>query len=622
MDLNNSEKHDKKIPFHKISMIVAIAMSLFHLYTSVFGILEAWRHRSVHVIFVLILACFVDKNLPRKFAKAYRVIILLLTFGVSLYMWFDYSNIIMREGIPSMYDKVFATILIFLVLDSARRFVGKSMTIIGVIFIIYTMYGSIIPGRLASPSFSYGRIIAQLFNTTSGIMGPTTGVAATSVIAFILFGAFLQVSGGSDFFSDFALYATRGVTGGPAKASIISSALVGSIQGNAISNVVTTGTFTIPLMIKSGYSKIYAASVESAASTGGMIMPPVMGAAAFVLAEFTKTSYSTILKYAILPAILYYVGIFLMVHFNALKNNIKCCDEKLKLGKEEMVWQGTTCLLPMFLLVFLLLRGFSPMRSAVFAIGVLVLIWIVRPIKRLTIPDLLSALEKGGKGMLSVSSACIAAGIIVGTVSLTGLATKIAILVSIAGANVWIVLILSMIVSIIFGMGLPVTASYVIAAITLGGIFNRVGINLIQGHMFLLYFATMSAITPPVALASYTAAGIANVDPNRVGYRAFILALPGFIIPYIFVFNQELFLIGEPLVIARVITTSLMSIFAVAVSLEGWLFTHVRVLTRIGFLVTAIALIMVSPITDLVGVIVIVPLCIINYLHYKKTQII
>lgn len=612
-------QNDKRNVFVMVAGIIAIVMSIFHLYTSMFGILEAWKHRAVHIIFILLLAAFTQEKLPEKFSKPYQVGLILLTTIVGAYMLIEYKNIILREGMPTFLDNIVATILILLVIDAARRFVGNSMAIIATLFLVYTMFGYLLPGRFGSPNFSYGRIVAQLFNSCSGILGSTTGIAATSVVAFILFGSFLQVSGGSDFFSDIALVATKGVLGGPAKASIISSALVGSIQGNAVSNVVTTGTFTIPLMIRTGYSPVMAGAIEAAASTGGMIMPPVMGAAAFLMAEFTMTPYSTILKYAILPAVLYYLGIYFMVHLNALKNNIQPIDVDKKFNKKELIWKGLTCLVPMVCLVYLLLTGYSSMRSAVVAIGILVIVWIIRPIERMTIKDLISALEIGGKGMITVSSACIAAGIIVGTVSLTGLATKIAVLVSIAGTNVWVILILSMIVSIIFGMGLPVTASYVIAAITLGGIFTKVGIEPIQGHMFLFYFATMSAITPPVALASYTAAGIAKVEANKVGYKALSLAFPGFVIPYIFVFNKELFLIGSGLVIIRVVITSIISILCFSIALEGWFFSKVDVIGRLLLIVAAVALLIVSPITDIIGILIFIPLVIKNYFKANKS---
>lgn len=612
------QKYDMVIA--KISMIVAICASLFHIYTSTFGILESWRHRSIHMIFILVLSCLSNKKLPKKFSKIYQLVMIVLTTVVSIYILADYENIIYREGIPNFMDKVMGTILILIVIESARRWVGSSMAIIASVFLLYALFGYMIPGRLAAPHFSYNRIIAQLFNSTSGLFGSTTGVAATSVIMFILFGAFLDKSGGSDFFSDFSLVATRKVKGGPAKAAVCASALVGTIQGNAISNVVTTGTFTIPLMIRSGYSPVYAGAVEAAASTGGMIMPPVMGAAAFLLAEMTGTPYNAILIYAILPACLYYLGVFIMIHLHAIKYNIKPVEQNTKLNRKEMIWQGISCLGPMAFLVYLLLSGSSPMRSATLSVGLLILIWIIRPVNRLTLKNFLSTLEAGAKGMISVTSACVAAGIVVGCVSLTGLATKIAVLVGMAGSSQWFVLILSMIVCIIFGMGLPVSASYVIAAITLGGVFKKVGIPTVQGHLFLMYFATISAITPPVALASYAAAGIANTSPNKVGWQALRLALPAFLIPYVFVFGKELMLIGEPLDIILAVISSGVGVLSLAISMEGFFFRDVDKVSRALYLLASVCMIVVGGTTDIIGYVIFVVLSIINLRNYKKNK--
>lgn len=427
----------------------------------------------------------------------------------------------------------------------ARRWVGSAMAIIAGVFLLYSIFGYLIPGHLVAPKFSYNRITGQLFNSTSGILGSTAGVAATSVIVFIIFGAFLDASGGSQFFGDFALLATKNVIGGPAKAAVIASALVGSIQGNAVSNVVTTGTFTIPLMKRTGYSDVYAGAVEAVASTGGMIMPPVMGAAAFLLADLTKTPYSELVIHALVPALLYYLGIMFMVHLNAKKNDMKPIKQEIALSRNKLFWYGINTILPIVALVFMLLKGFSAMRSASMAILILLAIWLLRPVDRMKIIEFVDALESGAKSMVPVSVACITAGIVVGTVSLTGLATKIAVLVGLGGTNVWLVLVICMVVCIIFGMGLPVSASYVIAAITLGSVMEKVGIEKFQAHLFLMYFATMSAITPPVALASYAAAGISGASPNKVGWQAFVLALPGFLVPFVFVFGKELLLIGN-----------------------------------------------------------------------------
>ena len=604
----------------RIATVIAIIMSLFYIYTSVTGVLEAWRFRSIHIIFILFLANLIPKNMPQRLRWLYQSISLALSLFVSCYMVIEYENIIFREISPNTMDKVVMTILVILVLDIARRWIGTPMAIVGGVFFLYALFGYLLPGKLAAPRFSYGRLTAQFFNSTNGLMGSTTGVAATSVIMFIIFGAMLNLSGGSKFFNDIAILATRKLRGGPAKAAVICCALIGMIQGNAVSNVVTTGTFTIPLMERAGYSKDYSAGVVATAATGGMIMPPVMGAAAFLVAEYVGVSYSYVVKCAIIPACLYYFGVFMMVHLHAIKLDLKIDELSLSLNRKELVWMGITCGVPLATLIYMILAGYSAQRSATFSIFVLLFIWLIRPVERLNIKSFLRSMEEGSKGMITVSAACITACIVVAGVSVTGFATKIATLVSLMGANVWLVLILAMIVCIIFGMGLPVSASYVIAAVTLGGILGKVGIEQLNAHMYLMYFATFSAITPPVALASYAAAGIAKSSPNTVGLQAVKIALPAFIIPYVFAFGPELLMQGETLDIIQAVVTSSLGIIAFAVAMEGYCFTTVKPLFRILFGASALLLIIVGSMTDLIGVVIFAAMMVLNLTMARKNK--
>mgnify|MGYP002570216555 CR=1 FL=1 len=604
----------------RAATVIAIVMSLFYIYTSVFGVLEAWRFRSIHVIFILLLANLIPKNMPKRATWLYQSAALALSLFVSVYMLIDYRNIIYREVAPNTMDKVVMVILVVLMLDIARRWIGNSMAVVAAVFFLYALFGYILPGKLAAPMFSLKRLTAQFFNSTNGLMGSTTGVAATSVIMFIIFGAMLNLSGGSKFFNDIAILATRKLRGGPAKAAVICCALIGMIQGNAVSNVVTTGTFTIPLMEHSGYSKEYSAGVVATAATGGMIMPPVMGAAAFLVAEYVGVSYGYVVRCAIIPACLYYLGVFMMVHLHAVKLDLKVENLKLSLDRKHLIWMGITCVLPLITLIYMILAGYSAQRSATFSIFVLLLIWLVRPVERLSLKSFLKSMEEGSKGMITVSAACITACIVVASVSVTGFATKIATLVSLLGANVWLVLILAMIVCIIFGMGLPVSASYVIAAVTLGGILGKVGIETLNAHMYLMYFATFSAITPPVALASYAAAGIAKTSPNAVGLQAVKIALPAFIIPYVFAFGPELLMQGSPLGIILAVVSSSVGIIAFAAAMEGYCFTTVKPVFRILFGVASLLLIIVGSITDLVGAVIFVAMMVINFLEARKDK--
>lgn len=604
----------------RAAAVIAIMMSLFYIYTSVFGVLEAWRFRSIHVIFILFLANLIPKNMPKRATWLYQSVTLLLAVFVSAYMLIDYRNIIFREISPNTLDKVVMTILVILVLDIARRWIGNSMAIVAAVFFLYSLFGYLLPGKLAAPLFSYRRLTAQFFNSTNGLMGSTTGVAATSVIMFIIFGAMLNLSGGSRFFNDLAILATRRLRGGPAKAAVICCALIGMIQGNAVSNVVTTGTFTIPLMERSGYSKEYSAGVVATAATGGMIMPPVMGAAAFLVAEYVGVSYGYVVKCAIIPACLYYFGVFMMVHLHAIKLNLKVDDLKLSLERKQLIWMGITCVLPLITLIYMILAGYSAQRSATFSIFVLLVIWLIRPVDRLNLKSFLKSMEDGSKGMITVSAACITACIVVAGVSVTGFATKIATLVTLMGASVWVVLILAMIVCIIFGMGLPVSASYVIAAVTLGGILSKVGIAQLNAHMYLMYFATFSAITPPVALASYAAAGIAKTSPNTVGLQAVKIALPAFIIPYVFAFGSELLMQGTPQGIILAVISSSAGVIAFAAAMEGYLFTAVKPVFRILFGAASLLLIIVGSKTDLIGAAIFIVMTAVNFLEARRKR--
>ncbi len=436
---------------------------------------------------------------------------------------------------------------------------------------------------------------------------------------FVFFGAFLEKSGAMRVFSDVSIRLTRKITGGPAKAAIMACALVGMIQGNSITNVATTGTFAIPLMKKSGYDKEFAAAVEAAAATGGMVMPPVMGAAAFLMAEYTSTAYSKIIIYAIIPALLYYLGVFLAVHFRALKLNLKPSELELSLSKREMLWQGLTCLAGFLTLVVLLVLGFSATRCALISIVALCAVWIIRPIDRMTFRDFIHAMEVGGRGMISTSTACIGAGIVVGCIGMSGLGIKLSVVVGLAKANVWLVLLLVMVVCIILGMGLPVSASYVLASTTMASVMMKYGLELIPVHMFLLFFATMSAITPPVALASYASAGIAEANPNRVGWKAVLLVLPAFMVPFIFVMSPELLMMGEPMDILLAVVSAAFGIFAFSIVTEGWIFCRVPVVFRISAATAVVCLIVVGLTSDLIGYGILAVIVGLNYVEKKRT---
>lgn len=607
-------------PLWMVGTAIAIALGAYHFATSFVGIPQAWLHRAIHMMLVLLLAyiSFGKVKKPiRYLEKGITVGFLCLAF---VYILVYYNDIQLRAAFPTTLDLVIGTGLVALVIVACWRYVGPAMAWVIIAFCLYAVLGFLLPGRLKAPQLTFPYMISYLFNSNFALMGSTTGVAATSVVMFVFFGALLDKSGAMKVFSDISIMATRRITGGPAKASVIACALVGMIQGNSITNVATTGTFAIPLMKRAGYSKEFAGAVEATAATGGMIMPPVMGAAAFLMAEYTSTPYSKIIVYAIVPALLYYLGVFLAVHLRALRWDLKPVELELSLSKKEMLWQGLTCLAGFLTLIVMLVAGFSATRSALFATLALTLVWAIRPVDRLTLRGFLKAVESGGRGMLSVSTACVGAGIVVGCIGMTGLGIKISVLASIVNANVWAVLIMSMVVCIILGMGLPVTASYVLAATTLSSVLTGYGLELIPVHMFLLYFATMSAITPPVALASYAAAGIADASPNKVGWQGLVLVLPSFLVPFVFIFNQELLLIGNGLDIILAVLSASAGIFAFSIITEGWIFGKVPTPARVLLGVAVVCLLMVGVATDLIGYVILAAVVLTNYMAARKRK--
>ena len=337
------------------------------------------------------------------------------------------------------------------------------------------------------------------------------------------------------------------------------------------------------------------------------------------MAEYTSTAYSKIIIYAIIPALLYYLGVFLAVHFRALKLNLKPSELELSLSKREMLWQGLTCLAGFLTLVVLLVLGFSATRCALISIVALCAVWIIRPIDRMTFRDFIHAMEVGGRGMISTSTACIGAGIVVGCIGMSGLGIKLSVVVGLAKANVWLVLLLVMVVCIILGMGLPVSASYVLASTTMASVMMKYGLELIPVHMFLLFFATMSAITPPVALASYASAGIAEANPNRVGWKAVLLVLPAFMVPFIFVMWPELLMMGEPMDILLAVASAAFGIFAFSIVTEGWIFCRVPIVFRISAAAAVVCLMVVGLTSDLIGYGILAVIVGLNYVEKKRT---
>lgn len=605
------EKKSSKKYWLLIYLIVTISMSMFHLYTAYFGILESWHQRSIHLGFVLIIAFLIpfinDKKEGERFKKLkFSVNLLLLVLAVSffIYIILSYPDVVLRQGMSNSIDKLFSLILVILLLISSKRFIGWPLPIIAGIFLIYTFLGPYMPGVFRHGGFSVNKVTDQLFISLVGIFGPALGASAVYIVIFIIFGQFLVETKVGDFFIRFATSLTGKFIGGPAKTAVVASALMGTIHGSGPGNVATTGSFTIPLMKKLGYKPHFAGAVEAAASTGGIIMPPVMGATAFVMAEMTRIPYSRIMMAAAIPAVLYFAAVFFMVHLEALKENLKPIpSDQIPDFKKTVLSEGYM-LIPIFCIIYFLLKGLSPMKSGLYAIIMLIIFSMFKKNTRIKFKGLIDALEQGATEIISIAVACGTAGIIAGLISLTGLGLKLSYFInSVSGNNLFIGLFMTMVVCIILGMGMPVTAAYILVAATTASTLTKMNISPLAAHMFIFYFATLSAITPPVALSSYTAAGIAGANYNKTGWTALKLALAAFIVPYMFVYGPTLLFEGGALSIIRSCITALIGVAALAVGVHGWhLKGKAHGAVRVVLLATALLLMDPTFITDLFGV--------------------
>lgn len=480
---------------------------------------------------------------------------------------------------------------------------GLGLPVIAIVFLTYVFAGPHLPGILSHQGFTLMWAVDHIFFTTEGIWGIPAGVSATFIVMFIIFAAFLEQSKGGDFFIDLSLGLFGKARGGPAKAAIFASGFMGMLSGSAVANVVTTGAFTIPLMQRLGYSDRFSGAVESVASSGGQLMPPIMGAAAFIIAEFLGVPYIEVAAAAAVPAFLYYFSAFSMVHFEARRINLQGMKpEELPLIRKTLIY-GFQFVLPVAVLVYLLVRGNSPMRAGLWAILITIVVSYVRADTRMTPKRILSALESGSKGAVQVAIACATAGIIIGVLTLTGLGMRFnSIILLISQGSLLLTLILTMFTSILLGMGLPTVAAYIIqVSLTVPVLTQNFGVHPLAAHFFIFYFAIISAITPPVALAAYAAAGISGADPLKTAITACRLGLAAFIVPYMFVYAPQLLLVGSTGKVIIATVTSMIGVVALAASVVGWLKTRASVPERVLLMGAALSLIKPGIYTDILG---------------------
>ncbi|WP_010648506.1 TRAP transporter permease [Oceanobacillus massiliensis] len=621
----------------KVIFFGLIAFSLFQIYTGIFGQYTAYVQRTVHLGFALSLI-FLLFPARRKTKKSsipwYDFILVLLSIIVCGYWPVFYDTLVQQIGGIDLAQVIIGGLAILLVLEAARRAVGLPITIIAILFLVYALFGPSMPGMLAHRGLSLDQLIDSMFFTTEGILGTPLQVSSTYIFLFLLFGAFLVQTGVGQYFNDLAISIAGKQTGGPAKVAIFSSALNGTISGSSVANTVTTGSYTIPMMKKLGYHRNFAGAVEAAASTGGQIMPPIMGAAAFLMIEFAGESYWNIAKAATIPAILYFAGIWIMTHLEAKRIGLLGLPDE-DIPSKKSVLKKIHLLLPILAIVYFLFVGVSVERAALYGILATVIVSLFRKDTRITPGKFIVALQSGAKTALGVAAATACAGIIVGVVTKTGLGLKMGNgLVSIAGnlanspeTQLLLTLFFTMIASIILGMGSPTTANYIITStIALPAILAlndqlEVAIPVLAAHMFVFYFGIVADITPPVALAAFAATGISGGEPIRTGFNASKLAIAAFIIPYMFVLNPTLLMIeGTFLDIAWALITALVGMLAIGACMIGFWYKKLNWLERIITLATGLLLLYPEGHTDIIGLIIFIVLLVYQLIKREDKQ--
>lgn len=608
--MENAERPNNLRLLMKITSLVALGMAAFHIYTGVFGVFESVFQRSLHVLFALVLVFLMytpggakrDENSKMAWFDYFLILLVLVSVG---YVTLNSSTIASRYAYvtPLSGYEMFAGIIgVALLLEATRRTMGLALPLIAAVFIGYVFVGTYLPSILRHQGFSLMWTVDQLFYTTEGVWGIPAGVSATFIVMFIIFAAFLDKSRAGDFFINLSLAMLGKARGGPAKAAVFASGVMGTISGSAVANVVTTGTFTIPLMKKLGYRPTFAGAVESVASSGGQLMPPIMGAAAFIIAEFTGVHYVKVALAAVIPALLYYMSVGFMVHFEALRIGLVGMPKSELPNFKKTLLNGIHFTLPLIILVYFLMKGYSPMKAGLYGILATILVSYVRKNTWLTPGKILSALESGAKGAVEVAIACATAGVVIGVLTLTGLGMRFnSVILAVAGENLLLTLFLTMCTSIILGMGLPTVAAYIIQAALTVPALTRLGVEPLAAHMFIFYFAIISAITPPVALAAYAAGGVAGSDPMKTAFQACKLGIAAFIVPYMFVYAPSLLAIGEPPEIALATVTALIGVLALAAASVGYFIRKANVYERIIFLAAAMTLIKPGITTDIIG---------------------
>lgn len=606
---------------------VAIFMSLYHLGTCIFGIPASQLHRALHLMLACVLTFggfnFKGKKSDGRCRLTDWILIAATVFSMG---YIVVENKVLENRLAfvtpfTTVQLVAVIMLVVLVLEATRRLTGLTLPIACLIFLAYAFWGDRFTGVLGHAPLSAKRILEQISITSEGIFGSSLGISATYVVIFIILAGFLETTGAGQFFIDIASSATGTKRGGPAKIAVVGSCLFGSISGSSVANVVSTGTFTIPLSKSVGYPSYFAGAVEAVASTGGQLMPPVMAAVAFIMADNLSVPYISICGAALIPAVLYYWSLFNMVDAKAVKLGIAGLKkEQLPQGR-EVLKNGWFLALPFLVLIALMMMNYTPMKAGFYAIISLLVILLIFDRKKLNWANITNALENGAKGVISVSVTSACAGIIVGVIMITGLGLKFtSIITTVSNGNLLIALILSAVVAIILGMGLPTVPAYIVMSSLVAPALIKMGVAPMAAHMFVLYFAVLSCITPPVAIASYAAAAIADANAINVGFESVRLAVVAYIIPFVFVYNPVLLFDGKPIDIFLSFATAVLGCMALTWAIEGVVEGKIPWWARIVSLLAAAFLVWPEHLSDVFGVVIFAVLYYFYRYKVKKQQ--
>lgn len=616
-----------------IIAVFAIGLSVFAIYSNSFMNMQEIYRNTIFLGFIFVLGFLLNPATKtgnkHKFSRFDMVFAFAGLAGV-IYIIMNYTAIHNdRMSQPIVMDYVFGVITIIALLEVARRSIGIFIPILTLGAIVYALFGPYFPGILGHAGFSLERLLFSFYMTTEGLFGMTLSIATTYIVLFILFGAFLNASGATRLFNDLAVAIAGQRRGGPAQVAVLSSALTGSLSGSAVANVATTGPFTIPLMKNIGLRPRFAAAVEASASTGGMIMPPIMGAAAFIMAGFLGVSYNVIIIAAIIPALLYYAGLIIAIDIEAKKQGLKGMSKDSIPQVWAVLKEGGILLVPLVIVIGTLLSGRTPIAAG-FAgiIACIIASWLTKDKgNRISIKKAANALIDGAKGSIQVAIACTSVGIIIAVVTMTGLGATLSYnIIDLSGGVLAIILVLVMITCIILSMGLPSTALYIVVAVTAAPALVDAGVNPIAAHFFVFWFGALSNITPPVALASYTAAGLSGADPMKTSWTALKLCLPGFIIPFMIAYNPIMVMQTETGEVASALSgimvfiTALLGVYALSIAVFNFFHSKLNIIERIGFFAAALLLINPGLLTDLIGLAIGIVFLTLHIIHSKRLK--